>query len=140
MEPWVIWLIVAAMLGVGETLSLSLFLAPFAIGALAGMVVSLIGLPTALALAAALVVSLTALTMLRPIARRHLRMPARVRTGTAALIGRQALVLERTTEDEGMVKLQGQAWTARSYDGEPLEPGARVQVIEIRGATALVSE
>lgn len=140
MEPWVIWLIVAAVLGVGETLSLSLFLAPFALGALAAAVVSLVGLGTAISLAVALVVSIFALTLLRPIARRHLRTPPRVRTGTAALVGRDALVLERTTQDEGLVRLDGEEWTARSYDGDPLEAGARVQVMEIRGATALVSE
>jgi membrane protein implicated in regulation of membrane protease activity len=139
MEAWVIWLIVAALLGVGEMLSLSFFLAPFALGALAGAVVALVGAGTVVELAVALVVSLLALTLLRPIARNHLRTPARLRTGTAALVGREALVLERTTEDEGAVKLEGETWTARSYDGEPLEPGTRVHVMEIRGATALVS-
>ncbi len=140
MEPWLIWLIVAVLLGVGEVLSLSLYLAPFAVGALAAMIVSLVGLGDALSLAVALVISVSTLTLLRPIARSHLKTPGRIRTGAARLVGREALVLERTTQDEGAVKLEGETWSARSYDGHPLEAGARVQVMEIRGATALVSE
>jgi membrane protein implicated in regulation of membrane protease activity len=140
MEDWVIWLIVAAGLGVGEMLSLSFFLAPFGIGALAGMVVALVGGGTAIALAVALVVSLVSLATLRPIARNHLRTPARLRTGTAALVGREAVVLELVTQDAGAVKLDGETWSARSYSGAPVAVGERVQVLEIRGATAYVSE
>jgi predicted ATPase len=80
---------------------------------------------------------------LRPLARSHRRMPAQLRTGTAALVGRTAMVTERISNDEGTgsVKLEGESWTARSYDEDDvIEAGRRVQVMEIRGATALVAE
>ena len=81
------------------------------------------------------------LALLRPIARRHMRMPAQIRTGTDALLGTHALVLERVDQDSGQVKIRGEVWTARSYDDDDVfEPGARVQVIKIDGATALVHE
>ncbi len=88
---------------------------------------------------------LTALSflILRPIARRHLRQPPALRTGTAALVGRSAVVLERIAGDTtaGSVRLDGEVWTARAYDEDTvLEPGTRVHVLEIRGATALVSD
>jgi membrane protein implicated in regulation of membrane protease activity len=70
-------------------------------------------------------------------------MPAQIRTGTATLVGRQAMVVERIANNEGVgcVKLDGEVWTARAYDDDDvIEEGRRVQVIEIRGATALVSE
>jgi membrane protein implicated in regulation of membrane protease activity len=39
------------------------------------------------------------------------------------------------------VKLGGEVWSARSYDGDrAFEPGQRVSVLEIKGATALVSD
>jgi len=39
------------------------------------------------------------------------------------------------------VRIDGEVWTARSYDEDDIiEAGKRVQVIEIRGATALVAE
>ena len=78
---------------------------------------------------------------MRPIARRHLTMPAQLRTGTAALVGRTAVVLERIANDEGVgcAKIEGEVWTARAFDEDRVfEPGERVQVIAIRGATALV--
>jgi hypothetical protein len=61
----------------------------------------------------------------------------------AALVGRHAMVVERIANDEGVgcVKLDGEVWTARAYDeDEIIEQGRRVHVVEIRGATALVSE
>ena len=90
-----------------------------------------------------LVVAVIMLAALRPIARSHRKMPAQIRTGTAALVGRTALVLERVANDEGTgsVRLEGEKWTARAYDeDEVFEPGARVHVVEIKGATALVTE
>jgi len=39
------------------------------------------------------------------------------------------------------VRLEGEIWTARAYDeSEVIESGARVTVLEIRGATALVGK
>jgi len=81
------------------------------------------------------------LLVLRPIARRHLHAPAQIRTGTAALLGESAVVLERVDADGGSVKLKGEIWTARAYDEDDvMEPGARVHVMKIDGATALVSD
>ena len=79
--------------------------------------------------------------MLRPIAKRHLRTPPSIRTGTAALVGGPATVVERVDGNGGCVKIGGEIWTARAYDEtESFEPGARVEVMKIDGATALVAE
>ena len=58
-------------------------------------------------------------------------------------MGRSAVVLDRIEGDRaaGSVRLEGEVWTARAYDEDAvLEPGTRVHVMEIRGATALVSD
>jgi membrane protein implicated in regulation of membrane protease activity len=141
MDDWVFWLIAAVILGAGEIATMGLFLAPFAVGALAATVLSLAGAGLAVCLVAALAVSVALLLGLRPLARSHRRMPPKLRTGTAALVGREAVVLQRTDQDGGAVKLEGEQWSARAYmSGEVFEPGQRVQVMEIRGATALVTE
>ena len=143
METWLFWLIAAAILGIGEIATTGLFLAPFALGAVVAAVVSLVGAGLVISLAAFLVVSIFALTALRPIARAHMRQAPRLRTGTAALVGRTATVVERIAngDDAGCVRLEGEIWRARSYDDdEVIEPGARVQVIEIRGVTAVVAQ
>jgi len=143
MEPWVVWLIAAVIFGVGEIATLGFFLAPFAGGALVAALVAAAGGGTLVSLVVFLLVSGALLTALRPLALSHKRMPPRLRTGTAALVGRTATVTERIANDEGTgcVKLEGENWTARSYDEDAvIEPGKRVHVMEIRGATALVSE
>ena len=143
MEDWLFWLIAAAILGIGEMAATGFFLAPFALGALIAAVVAAVGAGTVISLALFLVVSIIALAALRPIARAHIRQPPTLRTGTAALVGRKAIVLERIANDEGVgcVRLDGEVWTARSYDEDAVyEPGTRVHVMEIRGATALVAD
>jgi len=141
MEAWMFWVLLAVILAVGEMMSLSLFLAPFAIGALAGAVVELAGLGSAVAIIVFLVSSGLLFGIVRPIARGHMRTPAQLRTGTAALVGKTALVTERVDADAGAVKLEGEVWTARPYvPDEVIESGRRVHVVEIQGATALVSE
>jgi membrane protein implicated in regulation of membrane protease activity len=143
MDPWVLWLIAAVLLAIGEIATMGFFLAPFAAGALVAMVTSAAGAGTAINLIVFLVISVVALGALRPVARSHRRQPALSRTGTAALVGKHAMVLERIANDEGVgcVRLDGEVWTARAYDEDDvIEQGKRVQVIEIRGATALVSE
>ena len=147
MDPWVLWLIAAAILGLGEIATSGFFLAPFAVGALLAALISAAGAGTAISLIVFLIIflgiSIAALTALRPLARAHLKMPAQLRTGTAALVGRPATVVERIANHEGVgcVSIEGQVWTARAYDEDDvIEAGQRVQVMEIRGATALVSE
>src|SRR4051794_21454473 len=132
MHAWVYWLIAAVILAIGEIATTGLFLGPFAVGALVAAILSAAGAGLAVNLAVALVVSLVLLAALRPLARSHRRMPPQIRTGTAALVGRQALVMERTDEDGGLVKLEGEQWTARTYSGDEVyEPGSRVHVVEI---------
>jgi len=141
MSAWVVWLIAGVAFLLAEMTTTTLFLIPFAVGALAGMAVDLVDGQIVLQMLAFLAVSGVAFTIVRPIARRHRTMPARIRTGTAALIGRTATVLEEVTEAGGTIKLEGETWSARPLDeDEVLAPGTKVQVIQIQGATALVSE
>jgi membrane protein implicated in regulation of membrane protease activity len=143
MDGWLLWLIAAIVFGVGEILTTGLVLAPFALGAVLAAVVAALGGSDLIGLVVFLAVAIAALTALRPIARRHLRQPPRLRTGTAALVGRNATVIDRIANDDdvGSVRLDGETWRARAYDDdEVFEPGARVQVLEIRGVTAVVAE
>jgi membrane protein implicated in regulation of membrane protease activity len=97
------------------------------------------GAPLLLQAVVAVVASAALLGVVRPIARRHLRTPLETRTGVAALVGRDALVIARVDAHSGQVKLGGEVWSARAFDDhDVIEPGERVQVAEIEGATALV--
>lgn len=141
MEDWVWWIIAAAVLAVGEIFTLSFFLGPVAVAAVAAAIAAVVGVGLGIQWLVFIAVSLASLAVLRPIAQRHLQTPAKIRTGTAALVGTRATVLERVDGNGGQVKIGGEIWSARCYDeDEILEPGTKVDVMEIKGATALVSE
>ena len=141
MPAWVLWMIAAGALAVGEIFTLSFFLGPIALAAAVAALAALLGAGVALQVIVFTVASASSLLLLRPIARRHLHTPPQIRTGTAALVGEHAVVIERVDRDGGCVKLKGEVWTARTYDeDEILEPGTRAHVMKIEGATALVSE
>jgi membrane protein implicated in regulation of membrane protease activity len=141
MPEWVLWTIAAAALAAGEVATMGFFLGPVAIAAALAAIAAGIGLSLELQWAIFLLGSVASLAIVRPIAIRHLRTPPSTRTGTAALVGARAVVLERVDQDRGRVKIGGEEWSARSYDEDDVfEEGARVEVLKIEGATALVSE
>jgi len=141
MPDWVVWLLVAVILAVGEVFTLGFFLGPVALAAALAAVAAAVGFGTEVQIATFAAGSLASLLLLRPIALRHARTPARLRTGTAALVGDSAVVIERVDRDRGSVRLRGEVWSARAFDADRvMEPGAHVEVMEIDGATAVVAE
>jgi membrane protein implicated in regulation of membrane protease activity len=138
----VLWLIAAVLLGIGELLTPGLFfLGPVALAAVGAAITAGLGGGIVLQLIVFIGVSLASLAFLRPIARRHVHMPALTRTGTAALVGKKALVVQRVDANGGLVRIGGEEWSARAFfEEQTLEPGARVEVAKIEGATALVFE
>ena len=140
MAAWLVWAVFAVALAIGEIVTPGLFfLGPVALAALAAAAAAALGGGWVVELAVFVAGSAAAVGVLRPIARRHIRMPAAMRTGTAALLGASAVVLERVDASGGRVKIGGEVWSARALDeSQVLEPGERVHVAEIEGATALV--
>jgi membrane protein implicated in regulation of membrane protease activity len=139
---WLAWSIAAALLAVGEIFTPGLFfLGPVALAAVAGAVTAAVGGAVWLQLVVFIAGAVASLGLLRPIARAHLRMPAAIRTGAAALEGAQATVLQRVDAQGGRVKIGGEEWSARAYmPDQVIEPGTHVEVVKIEGATALVYE
>lgn len=143
MSGWLLWILIACAFGAGELLSgSSFFLAPFAIGAaLAALADSTIdGLAGLIVFFAT---SLLTLAAVRPLVVRHLQSGPPLRTGGAALVGRRGVVLERIANHEGVgrIRIDQEVWTARSLDDDRvIEAGTQVEVVDIKGATALVME
>jgi len=138
---FVVWIVAAVLLAIGEVLTPgAFFLGPVAVAAGVAAIVALIagGVVSTIVF---IVAALLSLAVLRPIARRHVRMPQLMRTGTDALVGRRAVVTKRVDASGGRVRIGGEEWTARAYleDGVYAE-GATVDVVRIDGATALVAE
>jgi membrane protein implicated in regulation of membrane protease activity len=139
---WLVWVVVAVALAVGEVLTPGLFfLGPVALAAGAAAVASVAGAGTIVSMLVFIAGSLLSVAFLRPIAKRHVHMPAISRTGTDALVGRRAVVTRQVDAAGGRVRIGGEEWSARAYlDDEVYAEGATVDVVRIEGATALVAE
>jgi membrane protein implicated in regulation of membrane protease activity len=139
MGSWIVWLVLAALLGVAEVMTTTLALGLLAVAAVVAAIVGGVGLGLPFQIAAFAVAAGAGLGVVRPLAVRHIRQPPVLRTGTAALVGRSAIVIEEVTPLAGRVRIGGEVWSARSYDEAQVIPvGSTVDVFAIEGATALV--
>ncbi|MGL5858537.1 MAG: NfeD family protein [Angustibacter sp.] len=149
-DPTVLaWLGLALVLAAIEVATLSFVFLMLAGSALAGAGVAAAGAPFPAQVVVSVVAGMLLLGVLRPLLVRRTRPGSPSLTGTAALVGRTAWVLETVTEADGRIKLSGEVWSARLArdglpgDGDPgvtsVSPGQVVQVIAIEGATAVVT-
>jgi membrane protein implicated in regulation of membrane protease activity len=142
MTGWVLWVVVACVFGIGQRLTGGFFLGSLAIAATVAAVADA-ALGRTVGWIAFIVVAFLALVLVRPLVRARRKGQSPVGSGAAGLVGKEAIVLERIANREGVgcVKIEGELWTARSlHEDEVIERGARVEVVDIKGATALVIE
>jgi membrane protein implicated in regulation of membrane protease activity len=139
MVAWIVWLIVAAVLGVAELVTFTFALGIIAVGACVAAAVAAVHLGLPFQLLAFVIAAAAGLGFVLPVARRHVRQPPLLKTGPAALVGRPARVMEEVTGFSGRVRIGGEEWSARAYDETQVIPvGHTVDVMQIEGATALV--
>jgi membrane protein implicated in regulation of membrane protease activity len=138
----VLWIVLAIALAIAEAFTATLLVIMFAAGALAAAGAAALGAPVLLQAIVFALVSGLSVGAIRPIIMRSARSalePGEAPIGMAALEGAHGLVLEEVDADRGMIKIDGELWQARSFDGtEKYLPGERVRVIKVRGATAIV--
>ena len=132
------WLAASGALLVIEILTVDLLFASLAFSALLAAGANALGFGVVIQGVVFGLGAIGSLMFLRPIALRHLKKkPADHATNIEALIGAPAMTLSAITEHDGLVKLSGETWSARSNTGE-IEVGSQVEVVAIEGATAVV--
>lgn len=136
---WAVWLVLAGGLAVSEMLTLDMTLLMLAGGALAGAGAALLlpGLVWVQVLVA-VVAAVALLGLLRPQMIKRLQKGPGYRSALDQLVGSRGRTMGEVTETGGEVKVAGEIWTARSYDGNPIAPGVEVDVFEIDGVTVVV--
>lgn len=138
-EDWQVWLGAAIALGVAEMFSLDLLLLMMATGAVAGMGAALLGVIWPVQIIIAVVVAVGMLALVRPGIVKRMHGGPELTLGHAALVGKQAVVVDEVSINGGQIRVGGELWTARPFDEtEVIEPGAPVDIFEIKGATAYV--
>jgi len=137
---WLLWVAASLAAVLIEIVSLSFFFLMIAGGALAAAVAAAFGASLPLQVLIFSASSAGLLFGVRPSLKRWARRTPAVVMNAAALVGMDARVLETVTDNTGLVKLNGEVWTARVAPGHTkLEVGSDVFVIRIDGATAVVA-
>lgn len=138
-HDWETWLIIALVLAATEMATLDFTLLMMAVGAGAGCLMAALGFDVWIQVLVAAAVAVAMLSVVRPSIVRRLHSGPTVQNGPQALVGQSGLVLERVTGMTGRVRLRGEVWSARAVeDSLTIEPGAKIGVAEIDGATAVV--
>jgi membrane protein implicated in regulation of membrane protease activity len=139
MELWLVWLVVAVVLGVAEAVTLTAALGVLGGAALATAGLAALGLPLPLQFVVFALASVAGVVLVRPVALRHMSQPQVERFGVDALIGKRAFVVREVTDRDGRVRIDGEEWSARAFDESLVIPvGAAVDVMRISGTTAFV--
>lgn len=136
----ILWLVLLAVLLLMEASTVTLVSIWFAFGALAAMIVSLLGGQLWLQAAVFVVVSAVLLAALRPLARKHFT-PKLVKTNVDAVLGQTGYVVEPidNIKGTGRVKLGGMEWSARSTEEAPVEADTLVKVDRVEGVKVFVT-
>ena len=137
---WILWLVLILVFLVIEMLTVELTFLMLALGGIVGLVADLGGAPLWLQVIIAAMAAIALVVFLRPRMLHRLQRSADTRpSNVEALLGLQGEVLITVSRVAGQVKLaNGDVWTARSDGDAHLDPGARVEVARIDGATAVV--
>jgi membrane protein implicated in regulation of membrane protease activity len=139
MDVWLIWLIIAVVLGIAEILTLTAALGILGVAALVTAVGAAVGIPFPIQLLVFAAASTAGIVFIRPVVREHLTRPSVHVFGPAAHAGKTARVVREIHGENGQVRIDGEDWSARTYDESLVIPvGAVVDVLEIKGVIALV--
>ena len=137
----IIWLVIAVVMGVTEACTVQLVSVWFAIGSAAACITSLFTDQIYIQVIVFVVVTAIALAVTRPLVKKLKRKRPEA-TNADRYIGKSAVVVELIDNDhaKGLVKVDNEKWTARSVDGQLIEPGDRVVVTAIEGVKLIVDK
>lgn len=137
----IIWLILMVVFLMMEAATVSLVSTWFAGGALAAMLVSLLGGPIWLQALVFFTVSIVLLILLRPMVRKYIK-PKIVATNAESMVGKTCLVVEQINNltASGRVKLGDVTWSARSETGEVIPEGTQVRILKLQGVKVFVEK
>ena len=141
MPEWLIWFLIGAVLIAFEAIvAFTLYAGALSLGAFPASIAAAAGASIELQVAIFAAGAAFSLVVIRPIARRHMDVPASIRTGTDTLLGQEATVTETVDADGGQVKVRGgSVWTARAMNpADSFGVGDRVTVRKVSGVALLV--
>src|SRR4051812_38085309 len=116
-EP-LLWVVLGVVLAVAEIFTTTLFLVMFAAGAFAAAAAAALDAPVSVQAIVFALVSALSVAVIRPVITRYRQEDdagGGTPFGVQAIEGSEALVLEQVDADHGMVKIDGEMWSARAF-------------------------
>jgi len=141
MQVWLMWLILAAVLLIGEVFSAGFFLFWFSIGAAAAGLTALLGANEIVQLIIFVIVSGVLFVTGRKFANRVTKkQPPGI--GADRFVGGIGIVLEEInlSANTGKIRLNQDSWRAVSENGEIVPVGASVKVLRVDGTRVIVQK
>lgn len=135
----IVWLILAVVLFIVESVTVQLVCIWFAFGALVAMLASFLGAPPVLQLLLFLITSVAVLVFGRPLLKRKLT-PKKTATNADAVVGQSGVVIQEIDNalQVGRVHVGGLDWAAQSSDGEIIPVRQKVRVLNLEGIKLIV--
>lgn len=136
----IIWLIIAAVCGIIEALTMGLTTIWFTGGAIIASITAMAGFSVLVQVIAFLVVSILLIYFTRPLAKKKLKV-GKEKTNVDALIGKEAIVTTAIKPfSAGQAKVDGLTWSAVASNNEwTIESGTTVTIDRVEGVKLIVS-
>lgn len=137
---WVFWLIAAGVFFIIEMATIGFLVFWLGIGALLAMVTSFITDSIFIQALVFVVTSTLLLIFTRPLVNKFIKTPKELKTNAYSIIGKKAIVISKINNIEGIgqIKIDGEVWSAKSFDDEDIPEDTEVEITEIDGVKAVV--
>ena len=141
---WHVWLIVALVFFILEIFTTGIAVICFSFGAIGSCIASLLGANLTWQVIVFAIVTLLSFIFIRPMLIKlfYKKGKNEVKTNMEALIGRKGIVSEAIdpVTGSGRVKVDGDDWKAVSVDDQPIELGARVEILKLDSVIVTVKK
>ena len=137
----IVWIAAIVIFGVVEAATAGLTSIWFVLGSVAGLIAAVCSAPIWLQVALFFAVSIAALAFTRPLVVKLMKKDIKP-TNADRVLGAVGRVTERIDNalPSGAVYIDGKTWTARSADGEVIEPDAAVRILRMEGVKLIVQK
>ena len=136
---WQIWLLLAGLFFIGEMITVGFLIFWLGIGALLAMIVSFFTTNIIIQTAVFVISSIILILATKPFVKKFVDVK-KTNTNVFSIIGKKALVIKEIDpiNAKGQIKVNSEIWSAESENGEKIEEGSEVEILEIKGVKAIV--
>jgi membrane protein implicated in regulation of membrane protease activity len=140
-QPWHIWLIVAAVFFIVEIFSNTFVFLCFSLGCIASSICAYFGWGLTSEILAFIIITFISFFTVRPLMRKYaFKKGDKVKTNTDALEGKRGRVTETIdfSKNTGRVFVYGDDWKALSENGEVIVENKMIEVVKVDSTILIV--